>query len=393
MEFLGYRRPDGSVGVRNHILVVAVTDCVEEVARKIASNVKEAVAVTQHYGCLRIGNEQVINILGGAARNPNVAAVLLVNMGCESLKPDLIADEIEKSRKPFETLTVQKEGGTVNTVMKGVKIIREFAEEASELKRELFNIKNLVVGAKCGGSDTTSGIAANPAVGVAVDMLIDMGATVILGEPIEAIGAENVLARRAANDEVRRKILNTILSEEKEWTIPGLELEFMCKGNIMGGLSTIEEKSLGAVLKGGTRTVQGVLENSRRILERPSGGGLYLLEGTHSDIPCLTNMAAAGAQIIVFTTGVGGIFGNAISPTIIVCGNPETYEKLGGEIDINAGTIIKGVESIKQVGEKILNEIVKVASGKLTKTESLNYRNFAVYIPDPRMKLFLKDRG
>ncbi len=273
---------------------------------------------------------------------------------------------------------------------KSIKTVRKMIQYASEIKRKSFSIDNLTVGVKCALTDTTSGIAANPAVGVAVDMLIDMGATVILGEPIEAIGAEKVLARRAVNDEVKNRILKAISNEEREWTIPGLELEFMCKGNIMGGLSTIEEKSLGAVLKGGTKTVQGVLENSRRVLERPSKGGLYLLEGTHSDIPCLTNMAAVGAQIIVFTTGIGGILGNAISPTIIVCGNPETYEKLSGEIDINAGTIIKGTESIKQVGERIFNEIVKVASGKLTKTESLNYRGFAVYIPDPRLELFLK---
>ncbi|MBW1920274.1 MAG: UxaA family hydrolase, partial [Deltaproteobacteria bacterium] len=249
----------------------------------------------------------------------------------------------------------------------------------------------LVVGVKCGGSDTSSGLAGNPAVGAFVDMLIDAGGSAIMSEPIEAVGAEEPLARRAVNEDVGKKIYKMIGNEEKRWSVPGAQMEFMCKGNVDGGLTTIEEKSLGAVHKSGSRSIMGVLENSDQLLEKvPEGGGFYLQDGTHMEPMTMSFMAAAGAQIVIFVTGCGGTFGHAIVPMIKVTGNPGTYRRMSEDMDINAGTIITGEESIDSVGRRILDEVIQVASGKPTSGETLGYSNFSVYRRDPRLEALLK---
>jgi altronate dehydratase large subunit len=376
-EFLGFERPDGSVGVRNHLLVLTPMDCSYEPARKIAAQVEGAVAVTQHHGCGY--DEMVANALIGAGRSPNVAGVLLVGLGCESLTSDILAEGIRPTGKPVEKLVIQEEGGTLRTMEKGVRILQGMAQDVAELKREPFPLSRLTLAVECGGSDATSGLAANPAVGVAADMLIDEGGTVIFGETQEMTGTQHVLARRAVNEEVGMAIYATIERQEARMRAMGVDSRFMSKGNVDGGLTTIEEKSLGAIRKGGTRPIQGVLENSRAGLDSPSRPGLWLQDGTGWDVPSVTHMVAAGAQVVAFTSGRGSTTGHAIAPVLKVTGNPKTYERMRDNMDVNAGTVLDGSESLRSVGERIFEAVVEVASGRKTKAEALGYQDFIVY--------------
>ena len=388
MKFYGYERPGGSVGIRNILLVMAAADCSEPVARMIASGTDGAVAITQHYGC--IPGQMVANTLIGVGENPNVAAVLLVGMGCEGMPAHALGKMIKRSGKPVEWISIQELGGTHNAVTKGKQILKGMSEKIFGLKRKEFDASKLIVGVKCGGSDTSSGLAGNPAVGVLSDMLVDAGGAVIMMEPIEAVGAEEPLAARALNEEVKKKIYKMIGDEEKRWSVPGAQMEFMCKGNVEGGLTTIEEKSLGAIHKSGNKTIVDVLENTDRRLEKvPKGGGVYLQDGTHMEPMAMSFMAAAGAQMVIFVTGCGGTFGHAIVPFIKVTGNPETYRRMPYDMDINAGTIITGEESVDSVGRRIFEEVIKVASGKATLGETLGYDNFSVFRTDPRLEALL----
>jgi altronate dehydratase large subunit len=389
MSFSGYLRPDGAVGVRNHIMVMAVSQCIEPVAGLIAKGIPGAVAVTQHGMCLKEGNESVLNTLIGCGQNGNVAAVLVIGMGCESMNARLVGEAIALSGKPVRWLVCQDEGGTRKTVAKGRKIIRQMRQDADRLQRQTFPDSKLIIGMKCGGSDTTMGLAANPAIGAAADRVVDAGGAAFIIEPIEAIGAEAVLTRRAANEEVKRKIVRMVANEEKRFTVPGCAMEFMCQGNIDGGLTTIEEKSLGAIHKTGDRPISGVLEFGRRCVEKITAPGLYLQDGTHYDTMSFSIMAAAGAQIIVFSTGRGATLGHAIVPMIHVCSHPDTYRKMKADMDINAGTIVQGKETVGEVGGRIYDEIREVASGKLTRAEKLGYNSFSCFYRDPRLDALL----
>lgn len=387
MEFQGFARPNGLVGVRNKVLIMATSDCAEPTAQMIAQGIEGAVSATQHQGCIAI---ETAPTLIGAAKNPNISATLIVSMGCEGNEPEPMMAEISKAGKPMEMVRIQEIGSTRMTIARGREIVQEMVDEAKKEKREPFNVSLLAVGLKCGGSDTTSGIAANPAIGVMADMLIDAGASVVMTEPIEAVGAEESLASRAINEKTRRQILKWVGDEEKRWTVPGASIDFMCRGNIEGGLTTLEEKALGAIHKGGHRPIKGVLKNRRVSLEPvPQGGGFYLQEGTHEEIPAITYMAAAGVNIIVFATGRGGVFGHAICPIIRVTGNPETWTRMNEDMDVNASTIMEGKESIESVGKSILDKVLAVASGKLTISEQLGLNNFAVWKYDPRLEALL----
>ena len=387
MDFLGFERPNDLVGIRNTVLVMAAADCAEPAARMIAAEADNAVSVSQYQGCIDM---QVVPTLVGVARNPNVYGTLLVAMGCEGQEPGDLCNEIAKAGKPVEVVNIQEVGGTRKAVSIGRKIVGEMARAAKAQQRIPFDISRLVVGVKCGGSDTTSGIAANPAIGVMADMLIDSGAAVVMGEPIEAVGAEEALSARALNDHVRADILKWIADEEKRWTVPGAAVDFMCLGNIEGGLTTLEEKSLGAVHKSGHRPISGVLKNRDDYLETvPPGGGFFLQEGVHIELQAMTYMAAAGVHAIVFATGRGGTFGHAICPLIKVTGNPETWERMNEDLDIDASKIMEGEESIESVGNRILNEVSAVACGKITIGEELGLFNFAVWKRDPRLEALL----
>ncbi len=376
-EFYGYERPDGKIGVRNHLLVIAPIDCSYEPAKKIAEQVEGAVAVTQTYGC---GNDSMlVHNLAGTALNPNVAGVLIVGLGCETLTGEILMEKIKPSGKPVYNITIQEEGGTLKTHEKGVRILQNMKQEIAELKRESFPLSKLTLAVECGGSDATSGLAANPAIGVAADKIIEEGGTVMFGETQEMSGTQHVLARRAVSKKVADSIFQIIEEQEMRQKAMGVDSRWMSKGNIDGGLTTIEEKSLGAVRKGGTKPIQGVLYNNWDRFDMPTKPGLYLMDGPGWDVPSVTHMVAAGAQIVCFTSGRGSTTGHAVAPVIKITGNPATFEMMSDNMDINAGTILDGSESLNSVGQRIYKMIVQTANGRQTKAEALGYNDFIVF--------------
>jgi len=376
-ELYGFLRPDGSVGVRSHLLVLATIDCSYEPAKRIAAQVEGAVAVTQHHGCGI--DEMVLNALVGTCRNSNVAGVLLVGLGCESLNPDVITERIGSTWKPVESIVIQNEGGSLKAVEKGTRKLQKMAQEVAEQRREPVPVSKLTLAVECGGSDATSGLAANPATGIAADMIVDEGGTVIFSEPQEMTGTQHLLAARSVDEFAAKAVQSMIDRQEERMRATGVESRFMPKGNIDGGLTTIEEKSLGAIRKGGTSPIQGVLENNYERFDFPTRPGLWLQDGTGWDVPSVTHMVAAGAQVVVFTTGRGSTTGHAIAPVIKITGNPDTYARISDNMDINAGAVLDGSESLQSVGKRIFRTIVEVASGKKTKAEALGYQDFIVF--------------
>jgi altronate dehydratase large subunit len=376
-QFRGYERPDGSVGVRNHLLVLSTMDCSYEPAKKIAAQVEGAVAITQTYGCRN--DPMLVHNLVGTALNPNVAGVLIVGLGCETITGDLLKEQIEPSGKPVYNITIQEEGGTIKTHEKGMRILQGMKQEIDMLQREYFPVSKLTLAVECGGSDSTSGLAANPAVGAAADMLIDEGGTVMFGETQEMCGTQHLLAKRAVNKETADAIYDIVETQEARQRAMGISSRWMSKGNIDGGLTTIEEKSLGAVVKGGTKPIQGVLYNNWERFDKPTKPGLYLMDGPGWDVPSVTHMVAAGAQIVCFTSGRGSTTGHAVAPVIKITGNPLTYANMPDNMDINAGTILDGSESLNSVGKRIYDTIIQTANGRQTKAEALGYKDYIVF--------------
>ena len=379
MKFWGYHRSNGGIGVRNHVLVFPTVICASTVAQMISKEMPGTVCVTHPHGCGHLGKEKehMVRAMAGFCSNPNVAGVLLVGLGCELLTPELIAEELAKVSQRFEIISIQAEGGTTNTIGKGKELAGKLLEEAASAKRGLVDVSELVVGTHCGGSDTLSGLTANPALGVACDLLVAEGGTAMLSETVEMLGAEHVLARRAVSDEVRNRIWEITSITETDVKSMGVDIRGAepSPGNIEGGLTTIEEKSLGAIRKGGTSTIMQVVKYA----EKPSQKGLVIMDGPAHDVIADTGMIAAGAQVIVFTTGRGTPIGSPIAPVIKVSSNSTVYHRMKENIDINAGVILDGRESIQSVGQQIFRETIDVASGKLTKAEILGHNEFAIH--------------
>jgi altronate dehydratase large subunit len=378
VNFQGYRRRDGRAGARNHVLVFPTVICAASVAEMVSRAVPGTVSATHPHGCGHLGEEKdlVIRAMAGFCGHPNVAGVLLVGLGCELITPEAIATEIARSGQRFEVLSIQAEGGTTAAVAKGKKLAEKLLAEASAARREPIDILELIVGTNCGGSDTLSGLTANPALGVAADRLVAAGGTVILSETPELIGAEAVLEKRAANDTVRRRVREITAATEALAFRAGVDVRSAepSPGNIAGGLTTLEEKSLGAVLKGGTSTVRQVVDYAARPVEK----WLIVMDSPAHDAVCNTAMIAGGAQVIVFTTGRGTPLGAPTAPVIKVSSNNRIFGLMKDDIDINAGDIIEGKETIQSVGETIFREIIEVASGKQTRAERLGHAEFAI---------------
>ncbi|MCG8484029.1 MAG: UxaA family hydrolase [Clostridia bacterium] len=386
MKFLGYKRPDGSVGIRNKVLIVAIDECIDGVARKINESLNDAVVLTNHYTCMYGGNEELVENIIGVALNPNIAGVLVLTMGCGSIDSKLITEPVIKSGKKAYALNCQLEKGSKQTVKRGIEIVQELSKYAQSLKREEVELSNLIVGVKCGGSDTSSGLASNPSVGKAADKIVDFGATAIVGELIELVGCEDILSKRAVNEEVANKLSFLIEMEEKRWDIPGANAEIMSIGNSIGGLTTIEEKSLGALYKTGTKPIQGVLAFSHEGIEKPTSKGLYLSEVSHLCGASGVNFAAMGAQVILWTTGSAG-FENPIVPTIRVSGNEDL---INDDVDIDATTIISGKESVNDVAERIVEKVISVANGEDTNVEGIGYSYCTLYQKDRRLEHYIE---
>ncbi|MCD6303199.1 MAG: UxaA family hydrolase [Anaerolineae bacterium] len=370
MSFKAYVRSDGSVGVRNHLGIVSTVACANDVARWIADQVPGAVAFTHQQGCGNPGPDMamVYRTLIGLGRNPNLGAVLLVSLGCEG-PCEHLREGIARSGKRVESVVIQQLGGASKAFDEGCRIAREMVSELSLLEREEVDESRLIVGVKCGASDTTQGIAANPAVGAMCDLVIKAGGTCVFGETPEMLGTEHILARRAASAEIGEKIRAMVEDVEKRAAILGVDIRGAnpSRGNIAGGLTTIEEKSLGAIVKGGTSTIRGVLEQG----EYPQGKGLYLLNSPGQEPKAVTALAASGAQIIMFATGIGAPQGFPFVPVIKVTANPRTAEHLTEHIDCFVD--IFGDAKVEDLGAQIHQEMLAVASGHLTKAETLNY--------------------
>ncbi|WP_286885787.1 UxaA family hydrolase [Aneurinibacillus sp. UBA3580] len=377
--FWGYRRADGRVGVRNHVLILPTITCATQAAHQITQLVQGTVSFIHQHGCAQVGRdyEQTFRTYVGMGVNPNVYGVVVLGLGCETHQGWKVADEIAKSGKPVELVSIQDHGGTLMAIAQGAKIAARMVQEASAVMREPFDFSELIVGTECGGSDACSGLSANPAVGVVSDMIVDAGGTAILAETTELIGAEHLLANRAVDEKTAKRVYEVIQQMESRALMMGVDIRTgnPSPGNVEGGLSSLEEKSLGAANKSGSRPLQELIDYA----QHPSKKGLVWMDTPGHDIEQLTGMVAGGAQIVLFTSGRGTPTGSPIAPVIKISTNTPMFEKMRDNMDLNAGTVIDGTESIHEVGQRIFDEIASVCSGKLTKSEILKQNDFGIW--------------
>ena len=398
MEFWGYYRPDGSVGVRNHVLILPATRNVNYICHRIALAVPGVTTfyTTGEYGRTGGDRKRLARFLTGIARNPNVANVLLIGMphgyGYPEFQTDALAAEIARSGKRLEILNVDRCGGLEGTVVQGIRLARELVREATAMRREAAPLSKLTIGMKCGDSDATSGLAGNPALGRAVDRLIDAGGTALFSETLELIGAEQTLVQRAKTPEVAQRLLRLIADWEARATSIGEDIRTInpIPENIAAGITTLEEKSLGAVEKTGTRELSGVLD----YCERPGEPGLWLMDAWMSSYSLLPSFAAAGAQIVLYQLGgnelppedapLSAVDPGLVAPLLTISGNPRTAKAAGDYLDVSTGGVLLGTETLDAAGEHILEEIVRTASGRAARGETMRYPEpFEVFFEGP----------
>lgn len=377
---MGYQRPKGQVGIRNKIVILASVLCVNHIVKKIAEKVENSIAITHPLGCGQFAQDftNIQRTLTGLAKNPNVYGTVIVGLGCENMKSDELAKKIKRSKKPVEFFDIQDvQGGGVAAIEKGRKIGQKMSIEASELKREPFDFSHLVLGLECGGSDSISGITANPAVGIISDKVVELGGTSILPEFTEWIGGEHLLMNRAVSEKVRKQIETPLQSFIGSTMKRGIDIRGFqpTPGNIEGGLTTIEEKSLGTIVKAGKAPISGVVNYS----QPPKGKGLWLMVEPGYDVESMTGLAAGGSQVIIMTTGRGTPTGNAIAPVIKTCGNPKTCDWLECHIDIDASKILTENKSIENIANQMWEKLKATCNGELTKAEQLGFEDIAIW--------------
>ena len=384
MEFRGYRRADGRVGTRNHVGVLSTVVCANEVAGRIVREVRGTTAFLHHQGCCQMPMDvtRVTETLKGLGQNPNLAAVLLVSLGCESVPLGELAQAIAASGKPVETVVIQDEGGAARSVAKGQLLAQQLVREASTISTSMCPASELVLGLKCGSSDTTQGLFATPVIGIVTDLLVAAGGTSVLGEVTEFIGAEHILAQHTRTPEVGKQILALVERMEGRAKAMGCDMRGgqPTGGNIKGGLTTIEEKSLGAIAKAGTAPIEAVYEYGNR----PNVKGLVVMDSPGREPEILTGLAAAGCNLIAFATGRGAPQGFPFVPVVKITGNKVTWDKLRDHMDLYVGTIMEGIESLPAAGRRVFNELFAFASGELTKAEISGYTDsMDIYVVGP----------
>jgi altronate hydrolase len=392
--FMGFRRPDGRTGTRNFVLIVPTSMCASHEAQQISMmaeflhykrekypNVDGVVAIPHNKGCgCQDGStiEVMLRTLSNYADHPNVGGVILMDLGCEKtnlakVEQYLLGHE-RKFNKPVAKIGIQEVGGTQAAIELGLKEVERMLPEVNRIEREEVSVSELVLGVKCGGSDGFSGISANPSLGRAADHLIRSGGTVLITEVPEFCGAEHILAHRAKDAATGRAIYQMIDWYKEYASKFGAVLnQNPSPGNIAGGLLNITIKSLGAMAKAGTTRVEGVVEYA----ETPKGKGLYLMQGPGYDQESTPGLVAAGATVVVFTTGRGTTIGNAIAPVVKLASNNTVFERMSRDLDLSAGGVIEGTETIDEVGARVFEHVRRVASGEvLAKAEEHKHREF-----------------
>jgi len=377
----GYLRPDGRKGIRNLLLVAYTVQCAQFVAHEVARGEPDT-HVIGFPGCY--DNEYAIRLMLALARHPNIGAVLAIGLGCEYTQPGRLAAVVRDSGRPAESFFIQENGGTSTSIAHGKRLLQELREKIASAERVPMTWSDLTVGCECGGSDGTSGLAGNPVVGRFYDWLVDRGGTAVFEETVEMIGLKSVLASRAANPEVRSQLEQTY--DKAERYCKTVRQYSVSPGNFAGGLTTIEEKSLGALAKSGTRPIQGVI----RVAERPTHPGLWLMDSVPdetfmqfgytnpNDTEGIVDLISAGAQIVLFVTGRGSVIGSPVAPLIKITGNSQTFRNMSGDIDFNAGCVLDGSSTLDQAAESLAALVKRVAEGEPTKPEALGHREYFV---------------
>lgn len=378
MTFLGYERPDGSVGIRNYVLVVPGGIVANEICSFVAGT-KKLISADTGSGRTKSDREAIARTLVGLGLNPNVASVIIdgtsVGAGYPELRPEALADRIAESGKRVELLAGDR---ILDIICRGIDLARDMVYEASKLRRKTFDDSHLALGVKCGASDTTSGIAGNPVVGRVFDRLVKAGGTAFFGENTEIIGAEHVLAKRAINEDVTKQIIEVALRTDERAKSTGQDIRTInpVPANIAGGITTLEEKSLGAIEKAGSLPIQGVLKYA----ERPKRKGLYFVDNWMTMSSIFMGYAASGAQLVIFQLGGGGLAGDSlfyvsggvVAPLLWTSANPKTRKEAGWKLDFYA-PVIEGKETIEKAGDRLYEKILDIASGTMTKAETLTY--------------------
>ncbi len=375
--FLGYRRENGRVGVRNHVIILPVDDISNAACEAVANNIKGTLAIPHPYGRLQFGADLDLHFrtIIGTGCNPNVAAVVVI--GIEDGWTGKVVDAIRKTGKPVMGFSIEQHGDH-DTIMRASRAARELVQWASEKQREVCPVSELWVSTKCGESDTTSGCGANPTVGNAFDKLYDTGNTLLFGETSEITGGEAVVAARCRTPEVKEQFM-TVFNKYQDMInrhkTSDLSDSQPTKGNIAGGLTTIEEKALGNIQKIGKRClVDGVLDKA----EEPTGPGLWFMDSSSAAAEMVTLCAAAGYAMHFFPTGQGNVIGNPILPVIKICANPRTVRTMGEHVDVDTSGLLQRDINLDQAGDKLLEMMLRTANGRLTAAEALGHREFVL---------------
>jgi len=368
ITFQGFERTQGPAGIRNHVAVIPTVACANGVVSAIARELPAAVPLVHGHGCGRGGADLGAHYrtLTSIGHNPNVCAALVIGLGCELVKAEVVSKGIAEAGKPVESFEIQQIGGSRKATAAGIEIVSRMLADARRQQRRPFPISEITLGMECGGSDAFSGVTANPSVGLVADWLVARGGTVILTETTEMIGTSHILERRSRNPEVAAQIADRIAAAEQRTQdfLGPLASRVIAPGNMDGGMSSIREKSLGCILKGGSTTINQVVDYG----QIPSEKGLVIMDGPGYDVESMAGLAASGCQVIIFTTGRGNPLGFPIVPVVKVASTSQLYERMQDDMDVNAGAVLEG-KSLEDVADEMKALISRALDGEQTKAE------------------------